>query len=173
MADARRMLAQVLAYAAFAAVVGYFADSPGHAPVPASMALLRLTFSHAGESLQPCRRYTPEEIARTAPNMRRALDCPRERVSLKLALDLDGEPLYHAELRPSGLSRDGASTVYEAFVVAPGPHRLDVRMRDTRREEGYDHVQHFELELAAGDSRVLDFRAGEGGFRLLPAGGKG
>ncbi len=61
----------------------------------------------------------------------------------------------------------GASSVYERFVVAPGRHRVTVRLRDSRRKEGFDYEMEEDVELVPGQHLVVDFRADMGGFRLL------
>lgn len=162
-----QLLGQAAMYAAFMAVLGYFATLPAYTYVDPGAAVITLSFSHAGEKVSECRRLTPEEIAALAPNMRRPMDCPRERVSLLVELKLDEAILYRASLAPSGLAGDGASSVYQRFVVAPGRHRLWAGLRDSRREEGFDYEQEEEIELAPGQHMVVDFRAGTGGFKFL------
>jgi hypothetical protein len=130
-------------------------------------AVITLSFGHAGARVSECRRLTTEEIAALAPNMRRPMDCPRGRVSLLVEFELDGEVLYHASLVPSGIASDGASSVYERFVVAPGRHRVRVRLRDSRREEGFDYEMEEDIDLVPGQHLIVDFRAGTGGFRIL------
>lgn len=167
MADPVRVGGQIVAYAVFFAVVGVLSTAPAYSPLPPGTAMLRVSFSHAGERVEPCRRYTPEEIAAMAPNMRRTLDCSRERVPLALELSVDGEVALSRELPPSGLAGDGASTVYARIVLPAGRHRVLARLRDTRRAAGFDHEGEFELDLAPGDSRVLGFSPRDGGFRVL------
>lgn len=154
-------------YAAFMAGLGFLATLPAYTYVDPGAAVITLSFGHAGEKVSECRRLTPEEIAALAPNMRRPTDCPRERVSLLVELELDDATLYRASLAPSGLARDGASSVYRRFVVAPGRHRLSARLRDSRREEGFDYELAEDIELAPGQHMVVDFRAGTGGFKFL------
>jgi hypothetical protein len=162
-----QILGQVVLYAAFAAVIGYFATEPAYTHVDPGAAVITLSFGHAGETKTACRRLTPEEIAALPPNMRRPMDCPRGRVSLLVELLLDGEPLYRAWRPPSGLAGDGASSVYERFVVAPGRHRLTARLRDSRREQGFDYESEKIVELDPGEHLVIDFRADKGGFKFL------
>lgn len=158
---------QLVAYVGFIVAVGYLSTAPSYRYLDPDVALLRLSFSHAGERKEACRRYTPEEIAEMAPNMRRALDCARERVPVVIQLELDGKPLYGAVLPPSGLAADGNSTAYERFALDPGTHRLVARLRDSRRSEGFDYERVFELTVSRGDNVVLDFRPATDGFRLL------
>ncbi|GMQ96327.1 MAG: hypothetical protein BMS9Abin14_877 [Gammaproteobacteria bacterium] len=165
--SAVQILGQAAMYAVFMAVIGYFATSPAYTFVDPGAAVITLSFTHAGERKSECRRLTPEELAALAPNMRRPTDCPRGRVSLLVELDLDDETLYRASLPPSGLAGDGASAAYERFVVAPGRYRLRARLRDSRREEGFDYVLEKDVELVPGQHLVVDFRAGTGGFKLL------
>jgi hypothetical protein len=165
--SALQILGQAVLYAAFAVFIGYFATLPVYTHMDPGAASITLSFGHAGERINPCRRLTPEEIAALPPNMRRPTDCPRERVSLLVELSIDGEPLYRDRLPPSGLAGDGASTAYQRFVVAPGRHLVTVRLRDSRREQGFDYEHEEAAELVAGQNLVIDFRADTGGFRFL------
>ena len=157
-----RYLGQAAVLAAFVAVVGYFSGSPPFRHFPEGEALLKVSFTHGGDRKVECRKRTREELAELAANMRTTLDCPRERVELRFELDLDGVPLYQALLPPTGLAGDGPSRVYERFALPAGRHVLDLRLRDSRRSEGFDHVARKTVEFAAGQSVAVDFRGGEG-----------
>lgn len=158
---------QTALYAGFAAFVGYFASHPAYTHMDPDAASITLSFSHAGERKSPCRRLTPEEIAALPANMRRPTDCPRQRVALLVELEVDGETVYRGDAPPSGLAGDGASTVYERITVTPGRHRLLARLRDSRREKGFDYRLDKVVELVPGENLVIDFRADTGGFKLL------
>ncbi|MBI2993174.1 MAG: hypothetical protein HYY48_03245 [Gammaproteobacteria bacterium] len=158
---------QVLFYIAFMAGVGYFSTRPAYTHQDPALALVKLSFSHAGERKEDCRRLSPEEIADLPPNMRRPTKCSRERVPLYVELLLDDRMLYRAELPPSGLSGDGASSVYRRFPVPPGTHRLTAKLRDTRREQGFDHERSETVTLSARQNFVIDFKADIGGFLFL------
>ena len=158
---------QALAYTLFAMVVGYFATRPAYTHHDPGKALIKLSFSHAGQRKGDCRQFTPEEIAAMAPNMRRPLGCPRERMPLLVELLLDGEVLYRSELAPSGLAGDGASTVYQKFSVEAGSHRLMARLRDSDRSEGFDYEGEVDVTLEPSQNFVVDFKATQGGFVFL------
>jgi hypothetical protein len=162
-----RFIGQFIAYALFALVVGYFATQPAYTHLDPDKALIKLSFSHAGAHREECRQLTQEELNRLPPNMRRPMDCPRERRPLLVELELDGEILYRDELPPSGLAGDGASTAYRKFPVAAGSHQLVARLRDSRREEGFDYVKSAEVTLAPQQNFVIDFRPEFGGFLFL------
>jgi hypothetical protein len=162
-----RYIGQFIAYALFALVVGYFATQPAYTHLDPDKALIKLSFSHAGAHREECRQLTQEELNRLPPNMRRPMDCPRERRPLLVELELDGEILYRDELPPSGLAGDGASTAYRKFPVAAGSHQLVARLRDSRREEGFDYVKSAEVTLAPQQNFVIDFRPEFGGFLFL------
>ncbi len=164
MTSALRIVGQALLLAAFAVVTGYFAAAPAYRHFPEDQAQIKLSFSHSGARVKECRRYTPEELAKLAPNMRRPLDCPRERVPLALELELNGELLYAGELPPTGLWRDGPGSVYRTFMVAPGRHELVARLRDSRKTAGFDHERRDTIELAPLQNFVVDFRRDQGGF---------
>ncbi len=155
---------QFITYVLFALLIGYFSAAPAYVHVDPRKAVIKLSFSHAGASKQECRRLSPDEIARLAPNMRRPLDCPRERVPLFIELEMDGHPLYRASLPPSGLAGDGSASVYQRFTVEAGRHELTARLRDSRRTEGFDYEGRAEVVLGPEQNFVIDFRAETGGF---------
>jgi len=161
-----RYAGQLLAYALFMGVVGYLSASPSYTHLAEDKALIKVSFSHAGEAITECRRLTPEELAKLAPNMRKPTDCPRERVPLLLRVDLDGVPVLEETLTPTGLWKDGPSNVYRKIQVDAGPHELELKLRDSRRKDGFDYVESRTAELIPGQNFVVDFSPSAGGFVL-------
>jgi hypothetical protein len=158
-----RYLAQAVLYAAFVAVIGYFSTSPKYHHLPPGEALIKLSFSHVGERKEACRERTPEELAKLAPNMRAQTVCPRERVPITVEVALDGAPLFRVVAAPSGLAKDGASTVYRRVQVPAGAHRISARLSDVASGE-FNHAGATTTELPAGHVLVIDFDASKGGF---------
>lgn len=99
------------------------------------------------------------------PNMRAAQDCPRERSPLLVELEIDGELRYRTEALPAGARRDGLATLYHRLPIAAGEHRIVVRMRDRPQGE-FNHVRDEMLNLAGGDSLLIDFDAARGGLQF-------
>jgi len=128
------------------------------------MALIKASFSHAGQPKEECRTRTAEELAKLPPNMRMAIQCGRERSPVLFELDLDGKRLYQAELPPSGLSRDGVSTVYQRFAVPAGRHHLRARLKDSVRVPDFNYTREAEVTLAPAQVFVVEFSANAGGF---------
>lgn len=159
-----RILLQVVAYAAFAAVAGYLSASPSYDYADAGNATVKLSLSHATDRVKPCVRLTPEEIAALAPNMRRPEQCERERLPLTVELDIDGATVTRIVAPPSGLWNDGPASVYERLEVAPGPHRIVAKLRDSSRVDGWDYVHAEDVSLSAGRYFTITFRAESGGF---------
>jgi len=164
MAEALRYVGQAAVYGLIALALGYFSDSPAYTHFPPDRALVKLSLVHAGAPAGECRRRTADELAELAPNMRKALDCPRGRLPLLVELSLDGALLYRESLPPTGLSGDGPSRTYQRFTVAPGRHVLAARLRDSARTDGYDYEREAEVELAPRQSLAIDFQAETGGF---------
>jgi hypothetical protein len=155
---------QVVVYLLFAAFVGMFADSPAYTYFPPDRAQIKLSFSHGAQRRGECRRRSAEEIAKLAPNMRRADDCPRGRQPIHVELTLDGTLLYSADHAPTGLSGDGPARIYRRFTTTPGPHKLVVAMRDGAGTEGFGFQREAEIVLKPRQNLVVDFRAESGGF---------
>ncbi|MBT8147522.1 MAG: hypothetical protein KJN90_11765, partial [Gammaproteobacteria bacterium] len=61
----------------------------------------------------------------------------------------------------------GASTAYRKFTVPAGTHHLVARLRDSRREVGFDYEQAAEITLTPQQNFVIDFRPELGGFLFL------
>ena len=57
--------------------------------------------------------------------------------------------------------------MFEEFPVAPGTYTLAARLRDSRRESGFDYIAEETVTLAAGKRLVVNFRADTGGFEIL------
>ena len=154
---------QAVLYGAFAATLGYFSTSPAFEPLPAGHALVRLSLNHAGQRKFTCRTRNPEELAKLAPNMRAAEDCPRERAPVLVKVEMDGKPVADIVARPAGLSRDGASVAYRRIPVLAGEHRLRVALADDAAGT-FDRVREESVRLEPGRVLVIDFEPGKGGI---------
>lgn len=164
MPDIPRWVLLALHYAVFAALIGFFSTRPVYRQLAPDLALIKLSFSHAGTHKEDCHILTPEELAKLAANMRQPVSCKRERVPLLVELELDGEVILQRSLPASGIAGDGESTLYHRIVAPAGGHDLTVRLRDSRREEGFDYESTARVELAPEQNYVIDFRAEAGGF---------
>jgi hypothetical protein len=158
---------QAVVYAVIAALIGYFAAAPTYVYFPADEAQIKLSVVHGAERREPCHQRSAAELDQLAPNMRKKVDCPRERLPVWIEIILDGRVLYQAALPPTGLSKDGPSRAYRRFAVAPGKYRLRLLMRDSARSEGYDYQLEKDIELKPQQSLAVDFRAEMGGFILM------
>jgi len=156
------LVGQVILYGAFAAFIGYFATNPRYQHIAPERALIKLSLAHFGD--RECRKRTPEELEKLPRNMRNPLDCPRERSDILLHLDVDGAPLYHGTLQPTGIAKDGISTVYRRFELPAGKHQVAVKMSDNVRVEGFKFVKEAEVELKPAQVLVIDFNPDKGGL---------
>lgn len=158
-----RLLAQLALYAPLMAMLGTFSIAPRFEVIGAKDALVRLTLIHAAQRKAECRKRTPEELAKLAPNMRAALDCPRERAPLTVELEIDGKLVVRRTVPPAGLKSDGAASLYHRFTLPAGRHRVVARLRD-RADGPFNYVHEQTLELAPGATLLIDFAANRGGF---------
>ena len=158
-----RLTGQAVAYLVFAGLI-FYGTTASYRHFAEDKALIKLSFTHGAARPTDCRRLSAEELARRAPNMRRPTECARGRLPVFTELIVDGETLFSASLPPTGLAHDGPSRVYRSFVVAPGRHRLVIRLRDTARSDGFDYSREADVELAAQRNFVIDFRPEGDGF---------
>ena len=164
--DALRMLFRAAAYAAFALAIGYFSAAPPYQYGTPGAAVLKLSVSHATQRVEPCVLLTPEQIAALAPNMRRTQQCQRERLPLRVELELDGALLASLQASPAGLWGDGPASVYRRFDLPPGHYRLTARIRDSARADGWDYTHTEDVSLRTGRYLTVTFRAETGGFSI-------
>ncbi|RME35169.1 MAG: hypothetical protein D6786_02700 [Gammaproteobacteria bacterium] len=165
--ETRTLLLQVLAYGLFALMLGYFSNRPVYSRLDPGQALITLSFNHAGQRLEECRRYTQEELNRLAPNMRRPMSCSRERVPVHIEILLDDRLVLSKDFPPTGLAGDAASVIYYKVTVPAGRHHLRLRMRDNREGKGFDWEREARVELDEAENFVIDFREEQGGFIFL------
>lgn len=157
---------QVALYALFALFIGVFSSWPAYRHLAADQALVKLSFTHSAQRVSECRPVPAAELAKLPPNMRAPMQCPRERAPVLVELDIDGQTLVRHAAAPSGLSKDGASAVYQRLPVAAGPHRIAVRMKDSPGATGFDYSREETVTLKPAQVLVIDFDAGKGGITL-------
>ena len=155
---------QIVIYALFGGLIGYFSSQPSYTYFPADQTLVKLSFAHGAKRAGECRKRTREELQKLAPNMRKPMLCPRKRLPVYVELALDGKTIYRKSLPPSGLSQDGPSQVYARLPIPAGRHTLTARLRDTARTTGFDYERTETRDLKPGHSLAIDFRADIGGF---------
>ncbi len=162
----RYILGQILAFIPFAIGIGYFSNAPSYTYQDPELSLIMVSFSHASERKEKCRRFTQEELAELAPNMRRPMDCQRERLPLYVEVIMDGKNLLSKSYNPTGLSKDGSASVYESISVKPGQHQITAKLRDSARETGFDYESDVSINLEAKEIFVIDFRKDINGFHF-------
>jgi hypothetical protein len=163
-AEVWRIGGQALAFLAFALAIGTFSQWPPLRPIGEGQALVRLAMAVPGKLKGECRRLTEEELARLAPNMRRPLDCPRERRPVRIRLEVDGVLIKEEVIQPSGVARDGAATAYWKLVVPTGPRHLRAMVSEDATASGYPHENAVRLELRSGAIVSVDFDRERGGI---------
>jgi len=161
-----QLAGQAACWALFAVTAGVFAHWPTYSPLPEGHGELKLSMAHLTERLEPCVQLSPEELAALPPNMRMPERCPRARAHALIELDANSRPLLSTAVRPAGLARGGRAYLQARWGLPAGDYALELRLRDTPGGDGFDHVQHFTLRLAAGESALIN--VGDGEARLVP-----
>lgn len=155
---------QFALYGLFAAFIGVFSQWPPYHHLRPDQALVKVSFVRVGKPVGDCRKLSDAELARLPRNMRAATVCPRERSSVDIKVQIDGQTVLERSAPPSGLSRDGVSALYERVLVPAGERRISVHLSDDvrAREGGWRREE--TLRLAPGQVLVVDFDAGKGGI---------
>ena len=166
MRDFFKYTGQFVFFLLVAAFIGYFSNQPVYQQTPDGMSQIKLSFAHGAARKVDCRKLSSKEIAQLPANERRPNTCARERVPVHVQLVLDGELLYDAQLQATGLSRDGPARTYQKLIVPAGPHTIIARLRDTRRDTGFDYEAERQVMLKPFQNLAIDFKADTGGFQF-------
>ena len=164
-----QLLGQAVFFALFGLFVIYFSSSPVYVAHPPEQARVMLSFTHAGQHREECKKRSREELAKLAANMRAPMNCSRERWPLVIDLALDGKKVYQGVAIPAGLSRDGHSSFYQKFPIDAGTHRIKVGMWDSGEgasQDEYDFVLEHSIDIRPREILVIGFDNASGQFTL-------
>ncbi|MBI5461198.1 MAG: hypothetical protein HY941_03330 [Gammaproteobacteria bacterium] len=162
MARSLRILGQSMAYALFAALLGYLSVAPAYSPIAANNAVVTLSFAHSGKRVAECRTRSAEELAALPPNMRNPLECSRERSPVTVRFAVDGEVRYERVLQPTGFSSDGTSYVYAKTPLPAGRHTVSLYLDDDSHHTGGVYEHNAVVELRPQQILVIDFNPDTG-----------
>lgn len=167
MPEPLRIILQIVAFAVFGTCIGYFSRSPTHSLADPGTATLKISLTRATARIEPCVRLSAEEIAQLSPNMRREMQCGRERRPLVLEVSVDGETLVAIEAEPSGVWSDGPVSLYSSHVITPGDHRLIVRLRESGPGgEDWEITLNEHVTIEAGRYYTVTYRDETGRLRF-------
>jgi hypothetical protein len=150
-------IGQGVFYLLFIAFIGYFSTEPGFTNMAPDEALIKLTFTHPGKRLVPCKKISPEELAKLQPQKRYNMKCSRERAPMQVEFEVSDQLIYQAEIPAKGIKNDLPSPVYERLTLPAGRHQLRVRMRDNVHDEGFTYTAEKTVTLAPLQVLVIDF----------------
>ena len=153
----RQTLGQFVAYGLFVAAVGALSVWPDYRLLDEQEAVVSLTFSHAAQRVEECRRLTQEELNALPPNMRKPDECPRERHEIYVEMRLDDRLVYTETAQPSGLWNDGKADIYRRMRVDAGDYSLFVGMNDSGSGGDFDYVEQRDVTIAPGQNLVVTF----------------
>lgn len=164
MRNIMRYIGQFVFFALIAVFIGYFSSQPVYHQFPEGSAQIKLSFAHGAARVIDCRKLTSKEIAKLPPNKRRPNNCTRERIPMHVQLSLDGKLVYEDQLIATGLSNDGPGRTYQKITVPAGEHVITVRLRDSKRTDGFDYEATRRITFSPFQNLAIDFKADTGGF---------
>jgi hypothetical protein len=148
---------QAFSYAALCVFIAMFTASPELRLLEDDEAMVSITFSHAAQRVSECVHLSQEELLKLPPNMRKPDSCPRGRHPSYVELLIDDELVYDIVARPTGLSSDGKSTVYQRVTVKAGHYTLTARMTDSGNTGTFDYENSEDVSIRPGQNLVVHF----------------
>ena len=131
-----------------------------HSPQPE----LVVSFNHSGALLE-ARKLTKEELAKRLPHMRAQVNVTRERMPVRLRVQVDGETVFDQSFQPKGLSHDGPSMAVVRLPMRIGTHQVRVELADTADSEVWTKLWNERVEFQESRNRVVLFDT-KAGFSL-------
>jgi ferredoxin/coenzyme F420-reducing hydrogenase delta subunit len=125
---------------------------------------LVVSFNHHGAILEP-RKLTKEELAKRLPHMRAQVNVTRERVPVRLRVQVDGQTVLDQAYPAKGLSHDGPSMAVARLPLTPGPHQVRVELADTADPDQWAQQWTEKVEFQESRARVVLFDT-KAGFSL-------
>ena len=163
---ARSLVLQVVNYTVFMAMVWYFSFSPPYRQLAEEDAVVTLAFGHAANRVSECTVLSQEELEKLPPNMRKPMDCPRERSPVTIELRVNGELASRDVLEAPGLYQDQSVDVYRNVEVPKGQHHLSVWMNDDVNVVGPTYEFETTVTLQPAQRLVVSFDPNKNGFSI-------
>ena len=127
---------------------------------PEDMSLVVLSFKYRSSPVK--------KEARTYSKLKHMRAIERvvvERSPIEVLLTVDGKVLLEKVYNPRGMRRDASIYVYEEFLVSPGVHSVEVRIRETAFPEKA-HSFHLSGNLEPSSSLVITYSEDRGLFLI-------
>ena len=91
------------------------------------------------------------------PNMRKLDDCPRERSPIIIEATRDGKVIYSKTYLPPGIFNDGSVNLYYNSKVPAGTHNFKIKMDDSVRKQGFNHMLAREITIDPQQILLVEF----------------
>ena len=153
-----RYLLQAFNYTIFMALIWYFSLYPAYHYLEEDQAMITFTVSHTGKHIRECIKFSQQELLKLPPNMRKPMDCPRERSPVIMELKLDDKVIYSKVAAPRGLYSDQGIDVYQNIRVPAGNHRLTAWLNDDVKVEGPIYRLEQDISIAAEQHMTVEFK---------------
>ncbi len=161
-----RIPLQIFNYSLFMGLVWYFSLYPTYHQLDKDQSLITFTLGHVGKHVDECRRLTQEELLKLAPNMRKPMECSRERSSITMELQMDGEVIFNKTAMPLGLFKDQGIDIYHNIKVPAGKHRLLAWLNDDVNVDGPIYKLEQDVDLKPEQHVIVEFISGAGQFTI-------
>ena len=161
-----RLLLQVFNYSVFMALVWYFSLYPPYQQLQENQAMVTITLGHVGRHITPCIKASQEELMKLPPNMRKPMDCPRERSPVTVRIQLDDHVIFDKIAPPKGLYKDQGIDIYQNVRVPAGQHRLIAWLNDDVNVQGPIYSYEKDITIRPEQHLVIEFKSDTHEFLL-------
>jgi ferredoxin/coenzyme F420-reducing hydrogenase delta subunit len=125
---------------------------------------LVVSFVHPGEPVGS-KKLSKEELDKLLPHMRAQANLVRERVPVRLRVQVDGATVHDQAYRAKGISKDGPSMAIVRLPQTPGAHKITVQLADSADAEKWTKNWEQQIEFRENHIHVVLFDS-RNGFSL-------
>jgi coenzyme F420-reducing hydrogenase delta subunit len=164
-ANGKRILKRLIAFSAIPVfLIVFFSMKPIYPFYSKGDSLIKLAIKYSSRFKAECRELTEKETEGKLRHMRKTespfsnmrMDCSGERLPISIEISLDNKNISTKTYYPSGMKNDGPTFVYDEIHAAPGMHKIDIRIKDSKEINPLDYRFEKEIEAKSGEAAVID-----------------
>ncbi len=154
-------------------LIFFLSTSPGYTYHQPDESMIIVSFKKTTERRTLCDDSQMEDFRSTEDTQRshmrkKGRNCgSRDRVSLEMIINMDGDERFNGLIQPSGLNSDGVVFIYERFSIKAGDHTIEVKVRDNKDPNAEFKTFKESISLKGHEIAVIDYDKGKDSFFLI------
>lgn len=120
-------------------------------------ALMVFSFKHSGKPSKVQEALPKAELEKLPRHMRPKSELVLKRFPVYAEVRVNGNVVMAKSFRPAGLWQNGSSFAFENIIVAPGAHRVSIKLSESNDTDRFDFTYEDTVLFKAGQRIAFDF----------------